>query len=713
MVWQKDAAMWRLRALLHHAMHRPHWALRFFSFFESIWILPTATLLIVGGALAWFAYDDHTSVLEQEFHVLESNNRIAAAQISGVLRNVEQLLGHVAQEYETFHPEPQVTADTHLLEYVQMYPEIRSLVVTNEKGVVQYSAIRTLRGFDASQQDYFSAHLTQSLQPNGYASRHNTFTMAKNGSMALSMAMHDHAGRFKGVVVAGVNPQFLESALAQVVPEGEGAFSLVFDSRGEVVYQNPGSQQVQTNGLLKGLRVQNHGPGNALQIRRVGRFLAGDDARLVAIQRLDTGGLSVAVSKYAHPVFATWRRNVALRVAIFVLAFVVAVGLTRHIRHREKALNQLNAQLTADVAMRKQAESSLKLYASVFQNSTEAMVITDHNNTIVAVNPAFSRSTGYCLNEVRGNNPRILASGKTPLETYQALWAGLAGHGQWQGELWDKRKDGTIYPKWISIAVVRNALGDITHYLANFSDITERKNSERAMQNLANELQISHQNLRDLAAESEVRLESERKKIARDVHDELGQILAALRMEMSLVRMRWGVRDAELAEKMVGMKALVGRAMVGVRNVATHLRPMVLDAGLVPAVRWLCEGFSKSTAIGCVFTAHNDDVSVDEALAVVVFRIVQEALTNITRHAMASSVHVTIELWDSLLRLEVSDNGQGFDISEAAVGRSFGLLGMRERALAISGNVSITSTPGQGTVVVLTVPMVTEKRDKA
>ncbi|HQW19057.1 MAG TPA: EAL domain-containing protein [Rhodocyclaceae bacterium] len=138
-----------------------------------------------------------------------------------------------------------------------------------------------------------------------------------------------------------------------------------------------------------------------------------------------------------------------------------------------------------DITNIRQTEEKLQLFARVFEQSGEAIVVTDHDNNIIKVNPAFTQLTGYTLDEVLGRNPRMLASGETPAETYPALWQALNDHGKWQGELWDRRKDGRTYPKWTSISVIRNAAGKVTNYIASFVDIAERKASEERIHRLA------------------------------------------------------------------------------------------------------------------------------------------------------------------------------------------------------------------------------------
>lgn len=139
----------------------------------------------------------------------------------------------------------------------------------------------------------------------------------------------------------------------------------------------------------------------------------------------------------------------------------------------------------SNISERKRNEEALRLSAKVFQHSGEAIMITDAENRIVSVNAAFTRLTGYTLDEIRGENPRILAAQRTPPETYRAIWSALNTTGYWQGEIWDRAKDGHVYPKWVSISLLRNPAGEVTHHVASFVDVSERKAAEEHISRLA------------------------------------------------------------------------------------------------------------------------------------------------------------------------------------------------------------------------------------
>jgi signal transduction histidine kinase len=160
-----------------------------------------------------------------------------------------------------------------------------------------------------------------------------------------------------------------------------------------------------------------------------------------------------------------------------------------------------------------------------------------------------------------------------------------------------------------------------------------------------------------------------------------------------------------LALELQDMKQLVDQAIAGVRNVATNLRPVALDMGLVAAIEWLGSEFSKRMEIPCTISAQPGCFQIDDTRAVVFFRIVQESLTNIARHAEATQVDINLDSRGDAMRLEVRDNGRGFLVGARGSRKTFGLLGMHERALALGGTLDITSTPGLGTVVTVVIPL--------
>jgi signal transduction histidine kinase len=179
--------------------------------------------------------------------------------------------------------------------------------------------------------------------------------------------------------------------------------------------------------------------------------------------------------------------------------------------------------------------------------------------------------------------------------------------------------------------------------------------------------------------------------------------MTALRMKLSVIELRYGPRIPDLADEMHDIKMLVDKAIRGVRNVVGSLRPASLDLGLIPAIDWLCTEFSKETSTECIFNWGKQKIELDDKRAVVVFRIVQESLTNVSRHANSSRVEVSLKVEGDLLQVAVRDNGVGFDKAVARKKKTFGLLGMKERAIALGGRLKVISNCGEGTLVTLTI----------
>ncbi|MEA3111509.1 MAG: hypothetical protein QOG58_1308 [Caballeronia sp.] len=233
--------------------------------------------------------------------------------------------------------------------------------------------------------------------------------------------------------------------------------------------------------------------------------------------------------------------------------------------------------------------------------------------------------------------------------------------------------------------------------VGTIQDITERKSIEH-------ELLESREQLRELSAYMEAIREEERKRIAMEIHDELGQLLTALKMDVSLLKMRLA-HDADAGRKVDDMRELVEKTIWMVRNVASHLRPAALNFGIVSALEWLVEDFGRRKGLSCQLWINGREPVLDDAHATAVFRIVQASLTNVARHAGASRVDVTLTNTETTLDLYVSDDGCGFDPAAARKGYSYGLLGMSERARLIGGSLRIDSSPETGTVVSIHVPL--------
>lgn len=219
------------------------------------------------------------------------------------------------------------------------------------------------------------------------------------------------------------------------------------------------------------------------------------------------------------------------------------------------------------------------------------------------------------------------------------------------------------------------------------------------------ELRVRDAAIREFAAHLERMREEDRKYIAREIHDELGQLLAALHLEISLLRSAKDHGSERLETIRHNMAELVEKAGQSVHNVAEHLRPASLGLGIESALTKLTSEFKKHTGIDCELRLTEEPVNLDEDQTVAIFRIVQESLTNVTRHSGANHVEIRLSREKDDVIIEICDDGRGFNPESAKKGKSFGLVGMRERAAALRGYIAITSEPGRGALVRVSIPV--------
>jgi signal transduction histidine kinase len=216
-------------------------------------------------------------------------------------------------------------------------------------------------------------------------------------------------------------------------------------------------------------------------------------------------------------------------------------------------------------------------------------------------------------------------------------------------------------------------------------------------------LRESEEKLRRLAAHLISVREEERAHIAREIHDELGQVLTGLKMEVGWLAKR--LKDKDLIDKTDSMSKLIDSTVQTVRKIATGLRPEMLDdMGLIAAVAWQAKEFQKRTGIRCRAKLPPEGAKLDVDVSTTMFRIFQEILTNVARHSRATRVDLEMKIGDEAVGLEVTDNGVGIADSDLNGKKSLGLLGMHERALLFGGEVRITGTPGHGTRVSVSIP---------
>jgi len=234
------------------------------------------------------------------------------------------------------------------------------------------------------------------------------------------------------------------------------------------------------------------------------------------------------------------------------------------------------------------------------------------------------------------------------------------------------------------------------------SDLSETKRAEQ-------ELRASSEQLRNLTAHLLSVREEERTRISREVHDELGQSLTAVKMDLAWLAGRLPGRNGRMRERIHSTRQLADSMIQSIRRISTELRPAVLDLGLAAAVEWQVQEFQARSGIQCKVRLLTREVFAPE-VSTTLFRILQETLTNVARHAKATRVEVVKQKRRDRVVLMIRDNGRGFDEADPSLSKSLGLLGMRERAAILGGQVNISSAPGKGTTVTAWIPLPTARK---
>jgi PAS domain S-box-containing protein len=353
-----------------------------------------------------------------------------------------------------------------------------------------------------------------------------------------------------------------------------------------------------------------------------------------------------------------------------------------------------------DITEKKRREKEITDYKYALDQSS-IVSITNKKGVIKYVNDNFCRISGYTAAELIGQNHRIIGSKHHPAEFFREMWQMISRGEVWKGEIRNISKEGSVY--WIDMTIIPflNAKGEPYEYLALDSDITERKKAEEL-------LSQSYQDIRQLASHLQDVREEERAGIAREIHDELGQQLTGLKMDISWIGKRKLIEgDEELKQKTISIMSLLDTTIKTVRRIATDLRPSILDdLGLVAAIEWQSQEFERRSGIRTEFNSSIEEFKHSSTIAIGLFRICQESLTNVARHAAATRIRISLqEEENEYILLKIEDNGKGFDIRGTGEKKTLGLLGMKERALMMGGEFRIESEPGKGTTLFVTVPI--------
>jgi PAS domain S-box-containing protein len=353
-----------------------------------------------------------------------------------------------------------------------------------------------------------------------------------------------------------------------------------------------------------------------------------------------------------------------------------------------------------DVTERKRVEAALRenerRYRTLFSQAMDGILLLDAEGNIVDVNASFARMHGYSVEE-------LLHMNLSQLDTTESLALATARirriqSGETVGfDVEHYHQDGHVLPLDVAASAI-NIDGKM-YTLAFHRDITERRRAEQ-------ELKRSQRELRGLSKAANEALEAERRRTARELHDELGQSLTALKMDLESLRAALPPDQPDLGERTLAMHALLDGTIAATRRIAADLRPLMLDdLGLAAALDWLTNNFSKHTGIATDLVIDDSVAQVPEPIASALYRITQESLTNVAKYAEASAAEIRLERDGDWVQLLVRDNGRGIAASDKDKRGTFGLLGIRERVMLLGGEVAIQGAPGEGSEVRARIPL--------
>jgi PAS domain S-box-containing protein len=363
-----------------------------------------------------------------------------------------------------------------------------------------------------------------------------------------------------------------------------------------------------------------------------------------------------------------------------------------------------------DITERKQAEAALsnqtRILQSILDSMADAVIVVDAEGKLLLFNPAAEQihvisSTDAAPDESAGPYGLFLSDMVTPYPAEALPLARVL-----RGEMADTIEMFVRHPKapkgiWVSANArpLKSEDDALQGGVAVIRDITESKLAEQ-------ELRSSREQLRNLSVYLESIREEERTHIAREIHDELGQVMTALKMDLSWLSKRLPQNQESLLEKAKSMSKLVDMTVQTVQRISAELRPGLLDdLGLAAAIEWQADQFQNRTGIACEVTFPPENIVLDRDRSTAVFRILQETLTNVARHAHATKVKISLIKRARKLALKVRDNGKGITSSQIVAPRSLGLIGMRERVYPWRGKVKIRGVQDCGTIVMVSIPL--------
>jgi PAS domain S-box-containing protein len=507
-------------------------------------------------------------------------------------------------------------------------------------------------------------------------------------TLHIARSFNGTDGKFRGVAVATMNIAQLEQVYRAIQPDHPRVMALYL-ADGTLIASVPHRENLigeyapeLGNGPL---------PAAGDEVRMVDHATGDGGRQAFALGRTGRFPLLVSAPNDEELALATWRENSIMVVlgATLVCAFIItAAGLL---------VRGVNRQAELARALRDANDR----YQQTIDSVMDAIVAVDESHNVILFNPAAERMFGLARQDVIGRPLSQLVPERARAAHVLHMDRFMCMRGESRAmvsniEIKGLRADGTEFP--IESTISQTLIEGKPQLTAVLRDITQRRRAEE-------DLREMNRQLRSLSASLQDVREQERTRIAMELHDDLGQQLTGLKLELSWLGGRLKEGRQATSDEVGAMRHLLDAAIASVRRIATELRPLILDdLGFGEAVAWQTAEFAKRSKLDITLDLQAEALVKEDVLATALFRIVQESLTNVVRHSGATRVKVCLACEGSDLVLTVQDNGTGISPG-ARPGSGIGLVSMRERATALGGQLKIESVPGAGTTIEVTLPV--------
>jgi len=428
----------------------------------------------------------------QELRVAQERNATRVDLIAEWVQTTFVLSEHMLLDVALFLQPPmsgliteQETLATVLASRRESLPLISGITMIDRHGSVMASTHRMHpRGFDAQPLAFFQQ--LKETEAQQYISPLLWSDLRQDYRIMHSHKLYRLNGEFDGIVAVQLSPAVFDDTLHRLTMR-EGESMAIMDSEGRLVARRP-SEPFELGMLVNGnAQVENFLSGDARQqAMRIDSPVDGEE-RLYQMKHLEGLPFSVVVGESTQQLLAGWWQRLWILALLASVIALLGAWILRHYINRLQLSEQLQQRIQEREAARAQAqehETELRIAATAFQSHL-GMLITDAQGRILKVNDTFTKITGYRADEVSGKNPNMLGSGRHSAAFYKALWKRIAEQGSWEGEIWNRRKNGQVFPEWLTISAVKDSEDQLTHYVATLSDISERKTAEQEIHQLA------------------------------------------------------------------------------------------------------------------------------------------------------------------------------------------------------------------------------------